>query len=117
MLDLSLVDPDNRRAVDYAARRAALADGSSAKMALMAELLRLRRDHPAVFAEGDYRALPASGARADDVVAFTRTHAGETLRVVAGLRVPEDWGDTTVAGERVADLLTTRSVAVRVDVG
>ena len=117
LLDLSLVDPDNRRAVDYAARRAALADGSSAKMALMAELLRLRRDHPAVFAEGDYRALTASGARADDVVAFTRTHAGETLRVVAGLRVPGDWGDTTVAGERVADLLTTRSVAVRVDVG
>lgn len=117
MPDLSLVDPDNRRPVDYPARVAALAAGSSAKMALVAELLALRRAHPTLFARGDYVAVEATGARSDDVLAFTRSFEGETLSVVIGLRAPGDWGDTIVAGERLAELLATRPVAVRVDKG
>ena len=114
LADLSLVDPDNRRPVDYDARATALLDGSSAKMALMAELLALRRAHPALFAQGDYRALTVTGARADDIVAFERSFEGETLRVVIGLRGAGDWGDTGVEGECVADLLGERPVAVRI---
>jgi (1->4)-alpha-D-glucan 1-alpha-D-glucosylmutase len=95
--DLSLVDPDNRRPVDYAARVAALADGSSAKLALMARLLDLRRERPALFADGDYRAVAAQGARAPDLLAFTRAHGGERLFVAVALRgVAEDWGDTAL---------------------
>jgi (1->4)-alpha-D-glucan 1-alpha-D-glucosylmutase len=99
--DYSLVDPDNRRPVDYPAREAALADGGSPKLALMAELLALRRQHPAVFADGDYQPLALSGDRADHVLAFTRTAGDERLLVAVGLRLAgmrdgDWWGDTAI---------------------
>ena len=47
--DLSLVDPDNRRPVDFEAAAASLADGTNAKQALTARALRLRRDRPELF--------------------------------------------------------------------
>ncbi|SFP55041.1 malto-oligosyltrehalose synthase [Sphingomonas rubra] len=95
--DLSLVDPDNRRPVDYAARVKALADGSSAKLALMAELLTLRRDHPQLFATGDYRPVAANGTRAADLLAFTRSAGDERLFVAVALRGGDDWGDTALS--------------------
>lgn len=122
LADLSLVDPDNRRPVDYLTRERALAEGEPAKTALMAELLGLRRAHPDLFARGDYQPASVTGPRAGHILAFMRSHGGETLFVAVGLRLAgvkgaDWWGDTTVAAgdavTPVADLLAKRSVAVR----
>ena len=87
--DYSLVDPDNRRKVDYAARRRLLADlrahgppspelcrelmdqykDGRIKLHVTSVGLRLRRELPALFLEGRYEAIPASSAH---VVAFER---------------------------------------------
>ena len=56
----SLVDPDNRRPVDFDAAAASLADGSHAKQAITAQALRLRRDRPELFT--GYTPLMARGA-------------------------------------------------------
>jgi (1->4)-alpha-D-glucan 1-alpha-D-glucosylmutase len=126
MLEWSLVDPDNRRPVDYAARRAALAavtataalhdaapaslaspyDGR-AKLSIVARALGLRREHSQVFADGDYRRLDAGGVRAAHVVAFARTTAEEGVVAIAGRLfaslvavgawpIGDAWGDTVV---------------------
>ncbi|PEQ14571.1 malto-oligosyltrehalose synthase [Novosphingobium sp. PC22D] len=99
LLDYSLVDPDNRRAVDYERRRAALENGadvaSTEKLHLIAGLLNLRRDHPALFAEGVYRPLEVEGERADHVLAFERRHGDERLVVAVAIRL----GAALVAGE------------------
>jgi (1->4)-alpha-D-glucan 1-alpha-D-glucosylmutase len=96
--DLSLVDPDNRRPVDFGARASGLAaiekpdwhglagawpDGRI-KFALTRRLLALRRQMPGVFAHGDYRPLPVVGPHADEIVAFARTSSREAIVVVAG---------------------------------
>jgi (1->4)-alpha-D-glucan 1-alpha-D-glucosylmutase len=120
--DLSLVDPDNRRPVDYAARKQALADGGSVKLALLAQLLDLRRAHPAVFAEGNYRPVVVSGQRAAHVLAFMREAGGERLLVAVGLRLSgmdgDWWGDTAIdldgAATPVARLLGERTVIARI---
>jgi (1->4)-alpha-D-glucan 1-alpha-D-glucosylmutase len=93
--DLSLVDPDNRRPVDWKLRqrvlgelshalattddRAALAhelwlrkDDARVKLFVIREALALRRAHPALFATGAYRPLEARGALAEHVCAFGR---------------------------------------------
>jgi (1->4)-alpha-D-glucan 1-alpha-D-glucosylmutase len=86
--DLSLVDPDNRRPVDFAERATALKateppnwqaladhwpDGRI-KLAWMRHLLKLRGDFPELFAKGDYEPLEISGPHRDHVVAFARRH-------------------------------------------
>jgi (1->4)-alpha-D-glucan 1-alpha-D-glucosylmutase len=127
--DLSLVDPDNRRPVDLARRRAALAELESGPTpdAIMAQLeaglpklhlirsaLHLRARRPEAFgALGAYEALWSRGARADHVFAYLR--GGEVAVVTArrvrplGPRVQDwDWRDTSVelpAGDWV-DVLT-----------
>jgi (1->4)-alpha-D-glucan 1-alpha-D-glucosylmutase len=87
--DLSLVDPDNRRPVDYELRRRLLAeleglpagqvlqrmDEGLPKLFLIREALALRRRRPDAFGageEGRPRALPARGRRAEHVVALVR---------------------------------------------
>jgi len=92
--DLSLVDPDNRRPVDYDARSEALAAmrarvdrGESAALAqellaswrdgrlkayLTWQLMHLRRERPATFFGAAYTPLQTSGARADRLLAFSR---------------------------------------------
>jgi len=89
--DLSLVDPDNRRPVDYDTRAAQLGSAAPpAKMRLIADLLALRRAHPLLFAQGGYRAADVTGS--DRIFAYSRSHAGETLRVallVRGTTVPD----------------------------
>jgi (1->4)-alpha-D-glucan 1-alpha-D-glucosylmutase len=119
--DFSLVDPDNRRPVDYALRAAALADEPLAALAqhwrdgrikqrLLTQLLNLRAVEPALFAAGDYRALTVEGPRAANVLAFARTIPGRALIVavplhcaaaVAGAdRIAPNrdwWGDTMIA--------------------
>ncbi len=126
--DLSLVDPDNRRPVDYAVRQARLADGGDAKLALVARLLAMRREYPALFAEGTYVPVAVTGARAGHVLAFRRQAQGQTLLCVVALRCadalvgrgdkfPDDWwGDTALAtGERIADHLGGAPIWVELD--
>jgi len=115
--DLSLVDPDNRRPVDYPARERALAEGGCPKLDLLAGLLGVRRRYPALFAEGDYQPLPVKGHGRDRVIAFERRHGDAVLTCVMGLRLAPlmdaqgqvDWRDTAVVlaeGPRLmADLL------------
>jgi (1->4)-alpha-D-glucan 1-alpha-D-glucosylmutase len=109
--DDSLVDPDNRRPVDYAARRAALAELSHPKIRVVREALQLRRRRPETFLAGGYAPVFASGAAAEHVVSFTR---GDDVLVAAGrwtTRLGETgWGETTLtlpAGSWT-DLLTGR---------
>jgi (1->4)-alpha-D-glucan 1-alpha-D-glucosylmutase len=104
---LSLVDPDNRRPVDYQRRRrllAALAAGPDAAVGLDAEkllvtsrALRLRRDHPDWFA-GRYVPLACEGPAAEHAVAFLRGEYAVTVvtRLPAGLRRRGGWGDTVL---------------------
>jgi len=102
--DFSLVDPDNRRRVDYTPRLEFLRDLDHRAEAgdlpgLCADLLanfhdgriklwttmqamRLRRQHRELFHEGSYTPLPAAGAKSEHVVAFAREHQGH-LAVVA----------------------------------
>ncbi|WP_260980992.1 malto-oligosyltrehalose synthase [Curtobacterium pusillum] len=126
--DRSLVDPDNRRPVDYTERRHVLAsldgpddDGpedlppigldGAAKLLVTSRALRLRRDHPELFTR--YLALEATGSAADHVIAFDRGGAVTiATRLPIGLDRVGGWGDTLVHAvplDRV-DLLTGRSV-------
>ena len=107
--DHSLVDPDNRRPVDYDTRRRLLAElergldveaiGERAaeglpKLHVVRTALHLRRRRPEAF-EGSYQPVAAVGAWADRVVAFTR--GGEVLTVVPRLTVAvDDWKDTAL---------------------
>jgi len=85
--DFSLVDPDNRRPVDYGVRRSMLAeisrltpeelwrtrDCGAVKLHFVQTLLELRNRRPECFgARGTYTALAASGTHADRVIAFSR---------------------------------------------
>jgi (1->4)-alpha-D-glucan 1-alpha-D-glucosylmutase len=86
--DFSLVDPDNRRPVDYAARRQVKTttvqswrDGRI-KQAVILQVLALRRRTPDLFAHGDYSPLPVKGPLEDHIVAFTRTHGRSAVVVV-----------------------------------
>ncbi|MGV0052575.1 malto-oligosyltrehalose synthase [Mycobacterium colombiense] len=95
--DDSLVDPDNRRAVDYAARRAALQALEHPKIRVVTTALRVRREHPGAFLHGDYVPVLANGDAADHVLAFRR---GEDI-VVAVTRwtvalAETGWGNTVL---------------------
>jgi (1->4)-alpha-D-glucan 1-alpha-D-glucosylmutase len=95
--DLSLVDPDNRRPVDYQARREALAAGDDprrlletwrdgrVKQGLIHRVLAVRQALPALFAHGDYRAVEVHGPRDSSALAFVRRHGGARLFVAAPL--------------------------------
>jgi (1->4)-alpha-D-glucan 1-alpha-D-glucosylmutase len=115
--DFSLVDPDNRRPVDFVHRlflldnmEPLLQDQQSStarihrvtemlkvwedgriKLFLLALGLRLRRQHPQVFLQGEYLALRANGEKADHVVAVLRRYEDHLVlavapRLVAGLQ-------------------------------
>jgi (1->4)-alpha-D-glucan 1-alpha-D-glucosylmutase len=109
--DLSLVDPDNRRPVDFARRRALLRGLDDAtpervwagieeglpKLWVIRQVLALRCRRPQWFgAQADYVPLAASGRRAAHAVAFVR--AGHVASVVPRLvwRLAGDWQDTTI---------------------
>ncbi len=113
--DFSLVDPDNRRPVDYAALRTMLGgpgenwrDGA-AKQRLLADLLGARAAHPDVLAEGGLVFLELTGTRRADAIAFARTGKDGTAILLCAIRCsqacidagsPEPgaawWGDTGV---------------------
>ncbi|NVN87601.1 MAG: malto-oligosyltrehalose synthase [Rhodopseudomonas sp.] len=96
--DFSLVDPDNRRPVDFAERAAVLAglgdpdwgklaenwtDGH-VKLAWTRQLLRLRCELRDVFTSGDYQPLEVTGPHRDHVIAFARRHDRDAAIVVVG---------------------------------
>ncbi|MEV5961927.1 malto-oligosyltrehalose synthase [Kribbella sp. NPDC051952] len=103
LIDLSLVDPDNRRPVDYQHRvdrlrrlddGGAPADLSDEKLLVTSRALRIRRQYPEAFA-GSYTPLPTSNGHA---VAFARGDAVITVatRLPAALHRLGGWGDSTL---------------------
>ncbi|EJM33868.1 malto-oligosyltrehalose synthase [Pseudomonas sp. GM24] len=119
--DFSLVDPDNRRPVDYAAREHALQEplppvellanwrDGRIKQALIAQVLNLRAEHAELFRRGNYQALEVLGSQAHNVLAFAREYEGQQAIVIVPIRcakllengaVPQvdalRWGDTRV---------------------
>ncbi|OBF47861.1 malto-oligosyltrehalose synthase [Mycobacterium sp. 852002-50816_SCH5313054-b] len=95
--DDSLVDPDNRRAVDYAARRGALKDLHHPKIRVVTTALRVRRSRPDTFLHGAYVPVLADGEASDHVVAFRR---GDDVLVAVTrwtVRLAEKgWGNTVL---------------------
>ncbi|WP_346618994.1 malto-oligosyltrehalose synthase [Blastococcus montanus] len=103
--DFSLVDPDNRRPVDYAMRRKLLAaldagevpavdETGAAKLLVTSRVLRARRDRPEWFT--GYEPVAVTGSGADHVVAYDRGGV-----VVVATRLPaglagQGWGDTAL---------------------
>jgi (1->4)-alpha-D-glucan 1-alpha-D-glucosylmutase len=120
--ELSLVDPDNRRPVDFRLRerlldalpsddRAALVENwqdGRIKLYVTERLLAFRKERPELFAEGAYLPLNATGAKASHLVAFARQLGDDEVIVIAprlvdaltggGTTLPtgEVWGDTTL---------------------
>jgi (1->4)-alpha-D-glucan 1-alpha-D-glucosylmutase len=107
--DNSLVDPDNRRPVDFALRRALLDrlndgwlppvdESGAAKLLVVARTLRLRRERPELFT--GYRRLGAERPAAQHVVAFARGPHQELVAVATrlpiGLTTAGGWRDTTL---------------------
>jgi (1->4)-alpha-D-glucan 1-alpha-D-glucosylmutase len=105
--DLALVDPDNRRPVDFAERAKVLAtvetpdwnhlvqvwpDGHL-KLAWTRHLLKLRNELADVFTHGDYQPLEVSGPHRDHVIAFARRHGRDAaITVVAKTLAPLSQG-------------------------
>jgi len=113
IFDDSLVDPDNRRAVDFD-RIERLREGGGPdagappsdpgwKLALTQALLRLRQHDPELFRRGEYHALAVTGSGADHVVAFARVLDGRVVvvavpRLVTGMMGERGiaWDDTRI---------------------
>jgi (1->4)-alpha-D-glucan 1-alpha-D-glucosylmutase len=116
--DFSLVDPDNRRPVDWSARRGLLeaigedcvADPAArrqdrhAKLFVTCKLLAFRRSDPELLADGDYQPLEVTGSSSEHLCAFMRSR-GEKRLVIAVPRLVHrlyrdgaaDWGATSLA--------------------
>ncbi|MEY2528759.1 MAG: (1-_4)-alpha-D-glucan 1-alpha-D-glucosylmutase [Verrucomicrobiota bacterium] len=116
--DFSLVDPDNRRPVDYQLRREMLASLESAspekllrewpdgriKLLLTSRLLRFRREQASLFQRGKYLPLTVTGEFAACCVAFAREHEGKWIAVLAPRLssrvgfppIGDKWKDTAV---------------------
>jgi len=142
---LALVDPDNRRPVDFDGAAGKLtqieAAGDAAAGQLLGDwqegrnklfvtwkLLQLRKQHPQLFARGDYEPLQVAGESKDHVLAFARKHDGMCVIVVLSrwaarlmkgeLAAPigEVWSDTVVSATprcslgAMRDLFTGRRV-------
>jgi (1->4)-alpha-D-glucan 1-alpha-D-glucosylmutase len=130
--ETSLVDPDNRRPVDFDHRAAVLAgtaeDDAATKLHLTRAALTLRRDRPELFET--YVPVPATGPAAEHALAFDRGGAVTVAtRLPAGLETAGGWGRTTldlpagtwrdvltgrIVTRRLADILATHPVALLV---
>ncbi|MEH0843816.1 malto-oligosyltrehalose synthase [Micromonospora sp. CPCC 205711] len=116
----SLVDPDNRRPVDFAVRRELLArlDGGwrpavavdgAAKLLVVSRTLRLRRDHPELFT--GYRPVPVHGPAGPHALTFDRGGAvAVATRLPLSLTRSGGWRGTTlsISGNSVTDVFTGR---------
>jgi (1->4)-alpha-D-glucan 1-alpha-D-glucosylmutase len=118
LADDSLVDPDNRRTVDFKAHRDALRAVTDPKIRVVAAALRLRRERPDTFTSGGYRPILASGAAREHVVAFQR---GDDAVVAVSrwtVRLADSgWGDTslTLQAGTWTDRLTGRQFTGNVE--
>ena len=140
--DLSLVDPDNRRPVDFETLRTRLSNAAGwpewmanwhdgrIKLQLIRSVLAARRAHAGLFAAGDYRPVPLAGPLAAHALAFGRRH-GQMQALVVGTRLaarlaeadrpmlaPAKWRDTTLQvgfcqDSRWVDVLTSRPLDAR----
>jgi (1->4)-alpha-D-glucan 1-alpha-D-glucosylmutase len=139
--DFSLVDPDNRRPVDYKRRHEMLqsitrakprdllanwADGRI-KMFLTQRVLRFRREHSELFQHGEYLPLTPSGTFAECCVSFGRQLEGQWIVVIAPRLssrigfppIGESWKDTAIEFpeelplQHAHDLFTCRPVPVQ----
>ncbi|MBB3042478.1 malto-oligosyltrehalose synthase [Nocardioides soli] len=116
--ETSLVDPDNRRPVDFDHRAAVLAgtagDDAATKLHVTCTALTVRRERPELFTS--YAPVLARGSAADHVLAFDRGGAVTVAtRLPVGLGLRGGWGDTTLdlpAG-RWHDVLTGHTVVSR----
>jgi (1->4)-alpha-D-glucan 1-alpha-D-glucosylmutase len=126
--DLSLVDPDNRRPVDYQTRTELLEEIERAleknpltamldmlenwqdgriKLAIIATLLAYRRKHPQLFSRAGYQPLNATGSRSDQICAFVR-RVGEDALIVVASRFParceddRNWSETEIEWPQTA---------------
>ena len=108
--DLSVVDPDNRRPVDYALRRRLLSelDGMTAeeiwsrideglpKLWVIRQALKLRQCRQLLGPESGYHSLVARGEKSAHVVAFARGERAITVVPRLVLKLGGSWGDSTV---------------------
>ncbi|APH70355.1 malto-oligosyltrehalose synthase [Aquibium oceanicum] len=136
-VDLSLVDPDNRRPIDFEALQRSLGGGADtfetlprnlahAKQKLIARVLAIRAERGALFEKGSYVPLRTSGPRGENLVAFARQDGGDALvgavpRLILdaprnGLAFdPEWWRETVVdlpeslSGKPLRNLLSGQS--------
>jgi (1->4)-alpha-D-glucan 1-alpha-D-glucosylmutase len=153
--DFSLVDPDNRRAVDFSAHTRILDDlepgvvgcrrdleqwvTGGIKHRVVATALAFRRDHPDLFALGDYVPLETRGTHADRIIAFARILDGTAIVVVTPRLVhpllkesvlplppPDEWNDTAIdlsaagscgSAESVCNLFTGEQTPLQTTVG
>ena len=102
--ELSLVDPDNRRPVDYQKRRKFLQDiktessqdilqlikelittkeNGKIKLFLTHQLLTARKTYPELFQNGDYQEIEVTGKHKDSIVAFSRNYRDKTIVAIA----------------------------------
>ncbi|ODA67006.1 malto-oligosyltrehalose synthase [Methyloligella halotolerans] len=123
--ELSLVDPDNRRPVDFSQLEGMLSELESVdtpadllqrwhrgaiKLYLLEKGLRLRQEHPSLFETGEYAPLHLTGARSGNAVAYLRDEHDFGLITIAPIRahallegqktpiVPaERWEDTAIS--------------------
>lgn len=140
-LDLSLVDPDNRREPDFAHLSQQLAAtthlpvsdedwlNGAVKQQVIARALRLRQDKPTLFSEGRYIPLTGSGKRSRNIVSFARSDDRDAVLLIAPRLVLgafadhpspaalEGWDETTLtletglADRRYRDLFSGRIIA------
>ena len=123
----SLVDPDNRRPVDFGSLHTALTaltappalDGTAlAKLWVVSRALRARRDHPELFTS--YTPLVIDGPMQKHLVAFDRGGAITlATRLPVGLSAAGGWGDTTLLlpPGRYRDVFTGSAFTDELDLG
>ena len=121
--DLSLVDPDNRRPVDFVARARALDaverpdwqqlmkdwPSGHVKLAWTRQLLKLRTELADLFTNGDYAPLEVTGTHRDHFIAYARRH-GRNAVVVVAPRCLAPFTDNGRAWPRAASIDATLNV-------
>lgn len=123
--DLSLVDPDNRRPVDYDQRKQVLSDFNAAehtqpvtlwqnrlsgetKLWLTHKLLTIRRSQPDFWLTADYTPLSVSGTYQNHILAFSRRQNGTDFVIIVPLHLARLCRETGVADPRLIDWQDTQ---------